>query len=271
MEKIDYYINELTTLFVAYAPKVLLALLTLLIGLWVIKSITRLTDKAMEKREVDVSLRNFLSSLVSIILKALLVLSVISMVGIETISFVAILAAAGFAIGMALQGSLGNFAGGVLILIFKPYKVGDYIEAQGFAGAVNSIQVFNTILKTPDNKTIIIPNGAMSSGPITNYSTEPTRRVDFVFGIGYGDDIQKAREIIDGIIKADSRILKEPEPAILVGELADSSVNFTVRVWANATDYWGIYFDMQEKVKLEFDKQGVSIPFPQTDVHVINQ
>jgi small conductance mechanosensitive channel len=190
------------------------------------------------------------------------------MVGIATTSFVAILGAAGLAIGLALQGSLANFAGGVLILLFKPFKVGDYIEAQGYSGTVNEIQIFNTILKSLDNKTIIIPNGNLSNDCITNYSTEPLRRVDFVFGIGYEDDIKKAKEVLLTIIKSDSRVLKEPEPFVSIGELGDSSVNFTVRVWCNKEAYWDVYFDMFEKVKLEFDKQGISIPFPQRDVHL---
>ena len=175
-------------------------------------------------------------------------------------------------VGLALQGSLGNFAGGVLILMFKPFKVGDVIDAQGFLGSVTGIQIFNTIIHTPDNKKIIIPNGALSSGPITNYSAEEKRRVDLLFGIGYGDDIKKAKVILSKIIAEDSRIVNDPaEPFIAVKELADSSVNIVVRVWANAGDYWGIYFDMQEKVKLTFDKENISIPFPQRDVHMFQE
>ena len=191
-----------------------------------------------------------------------------SLVGIPMTSFIAILGAAGLAVGLALSGTLQNFAGGVMLLIFKPFNVGDFIEAQGFMGVVREIQIFNTILKTPDNKTIIIPNGGLSTGPMTNFSTEPTRRVDFSFGIGYSDDIDKAKSIIDGLIKNDNRILADPEPFIAVGELADSSVNFTVRVWVISEDYWGVHFDMIESVKKAFDKGGVSIPFPQTDVHL---
>jgi small conductance mechanosensitive channel len=225
----------------------------------------------MEKREVDATVRQFLISLLSMTLKIVLVIAVISMIGVEMTSFVAILAAAGFAIGMALSGTLQNFAGGVMLIIFKPFKAGDFIEAQGFMGTVKEIQIFNTILKTPDNKTIIIPNGGLSTGSMTNFSTEPLRRVDFSFGIGYGDDIDKAKGIINGLIKADSRILADPAPFVAVGELADSSVNFVVRVWADSGDYWGIFFDLTEKVKKAFDKEGVSIPFPQTDVHVYNE
>lgn len=252
-------------------PNLLLAIVVLIIGLWIIKLITKASAKAMDRATIDDSLKRFLSSLIGIGLKILLLISIASMLGIATTSFVAVLGAAGLAVGLALQGSLANFAGGVLIILFKPYKVGDFIDAQGHMGSVDSIQIFNTILKTPDNKTIIIPNGSISNGSITNFSTEERRRVDMTFGIGYGDDIKKAKQILTDLTKQDERILSDPEPMIVVSELADSSVNFTVRAWGKTSDYWGIYFDMQEKVKLEFDKQGVSIPFPQTDVHVFQQ
>ena len=193
------------------------------------------------------------------------------MIGIETTSFIAVLGAAGLAIGLALQGSLSNFAGGVLVLMFRPYKVGDFIDAQGVMGTVHEIQIFNTILKTPDNKVIIVPNGAISNGIITNFSMEATRRVDFVFGIGYSDDIAKAKATIERLISEDGRALSDPEPQIVVSELADSSVNITTRVWVNASDYWGLFFDLTEKVKLTFDQEGISIPFPQRDVHVIQE
>ncbi len=266
---LDMYADYIIKLIVAWAPNLLLALVTLFIGLKIVNWVTSLVEKTMDKKNTDVSLRNFLKSLVNIILKLLLVLSVISMVGVETTSFVAILAAAGFAIGMALQGSLSNFAGGVLILLFKPFKVGDVVEAQGFTGAVNSIQVFNTVMKTPDNKTIILPNGPLAASPITNFSTEDKRRVDFVFGIGYDDDIKKAKDLLLRIVNEDERILKDPEPFVAVSELADSSVNFVVRAWVNATDYWAVFFDTNEKVKNEMDAAGISIPFPQQDVHII--
>lgn len=271
MEQYQSYIDTAVALVIQYAPKVLLAIITLIIGLWIIKLIVKGMGKALDRSNVDESLKKFLGSLFGVILKILLLISVASMVGIETTSFVAIMGAAGLAVGLALQGSLANFAGGVLILLFKPFKVGDLIEAQGYIGSVSEIQIFNTILKTPDNKTIIIPNGGLSSGSITNFSTEPTRRVDMTFGIGYGDDIKKAKDTLHAIVNSDSRVLKDPIPMVVVSELADSSVNFAVRVWVNSADYWGLFFDMQEKVKLEFDKQGISIPFPQTDVHVFNQ
>jgi len=253
-----------------FGPGLLLAILTLVFGLWAIKIVSNVFTKGMEKSKVELSLQKFLTSLVSILLKVLLLISVASMVGIATTSFVAILGAAGLAIGLALQGTLANFAGGVLILFFKPYKIGDFIDAQGISGTVKEIQVFNTVLTTPDNKTIVVPNGVMSNGIITNMSTQPTRRVDMSFGIGYGDDIQKAKDVLRKLIESDERILKTPEPLVAVSQLADSSVNFAVRVWCNTGDYWGIFYDMQERVKIAFDKENLSIPFPQQDVHIVN-
>ena len=262
------YIDTAVELAMVWGPQLLLAIIVLIVGLWIINRVVRLVAAGLERGKTDETLAKFLTSLTSIILKALLLISVAGMVGIETTSFIAILGAAGLAIGLALQGSLGNFAGGVLILLFRPYKVGDFIDAQGVAGTVKEIQIFNTIITTPDNKRIIIPNGAISNGIITNVSAEPTRRVDFVFGIGYDDDIAKTKQTLVGILTGDSRIKADPEPFVVVSEMADSSVNFTVRVWVDAGDYWGVYFDTMEAVKLAFDREGISIPFPQTDVHV---
>ena len=270
MDGLTVYMDQAVGLLVDYGPNVLLALLTLFIGLWLIKLLGKGITKAMDKASLEISLKKFLLSLVSILLKVLLVISVVSMLGVEMTSFIALLGAAGLAVGLALQGSLANFAGGVLILLFKPFKVGDFIDAQGYMGTVHAIQVFNTILKTPDNKTIFIPNGNLSNGSLTNFTTEDTRRVDLLFGIGYGDDLKKAKEILMDLIKQDSRIMSDPEPLVVVSELGDSSVNLTVRVWVKASDYWGVYFAMQENVKLTFDAQGISIPFPQRDVHVHN-
>lgn len=264
-------INQLTEILVNYGPKFVMAILTLIIGLWVIRMIVKSVNKMMIKKEVDESLRPFLRTMLSIILKLLLVISVMSMVGIAMTSFIAIIGAVGLAVGLALSGTLQNFAGGVMILLFKPFQVGDFIDAQGYSGSVTAIQIFNTFLLTPDNKTIIIPNGGLSTGAMVNYSTQPTRRVDFTFGIGYEDDIDKAREQIQKLIEADKRIFTDPAPFIGVSELADSSVNFAVRVWADAGDYWGIFFDMTELVKKTFDKENISIPYPQTDVHLIKQ
>ena len=268
MEEVTNYTDKALELVWLYGPKVLLALITLLIGLWIIGIITRGMGKMMDKRNVDPSLAPFLKSLIGTLLKVMLFVSVIGMVGVEATSFVAIIGAAGLAVGLALQGTLQNFAGGVMILLFKPFKVGDVIDAAGYIGSVSAIQIFNTILKTPDNKTIIIPNGTLANTSMTNYSTEPRRRVDWTIGIGYGDSTQKAREAITELINADDRILKDPEPFIAVSELADSSVNFAVRVWVEGADYWGVFFDMNENVYNKFNELGLNIPFPQMDVHV---
>jgi small conductance mechanosensitive channel len=268
MESVNTFWEKINDVVIAFGPRLIGAIITLIIGWWIIKIIQRSMRKSFEKREMEPSLRGFLNSMIGILLKVLLLISVIGMIGVQMTSFIAILGAVGLAVGMALSGTLQNFAGGVIILLFKPFKVGDYIEAQGHSGSVNEIQIFNTILKTPDNKTIIIPNGGLSNSSMTNYSTEPRRRVDFVFGIGYGDDVDKARSVIRKLIDDDERILKDPEPFIAVSELADSSVNLVVRVWAEASNYWGIYFDMHEKVYKSFDKEGLNIPFPQMDVHM---
>jgi len=264
----DEIITLVKTYAVDFGIKLAGALGALIIGLWIIKALINGLGKIMKKRNVDDSLQPFLRSMLGAVLKVLLFISVLGMMGIEMTSFVAILGAAGLAVGMALSGTLQNFAGGVMILIFKPFKVGDVITAQGYTGSVHEIQIFNTILKTPDNKHIIIPNGGLSSGSMVNFSKEETRRVDWTFGIGYGDDVDKAREVLLNLIKADSRIKNDPEPFIAVSELADSSVNFAVRVWVDAGDYWGVYFQMNEQVYKTFDKEGLNIPYPQMDVHV---
>jgi len=263
------YVETLINLFVVWGPKLAGAILALIIGLWLANMITGGLSRRMEKSEVDPSLRPFLKSLVSTLLKVLVVVSVLGMVGIQMTSFIAILGAAGLAVGMALSGTLQNFAGGVMILIFKPFKVGDFIEAQGYAGTVNAIQIFNTILKTPDNKTIIIPNGGLSTASMVNYSTEPTRRVDWTFGIAYGDDIDKAKEVLRSLLAMNESVLKDPAPFVELGELADSSVNFTVRAWVNAADYWTVHFYMLDMVYRRFAEEGLNIPFPQMDVHVV--
>ena len=268
METLQSTSEKLYDIVLNYGPRLLGALLTLIIGMWVISIIRKIISKRFEKKEMEPSLRGFLNSMIGILLKVLLWITVIGMMGVEMTSFIAIIGAVGFAIGMALSGTMQNFAGGVMILLFKPFKSGDFIDAQGYSGTVNEIQIFNTILKTPDNKTVIIPNGGLSTGAMVNFSTEPRRRVDFVFGIGYGDDVDKAKEVLMSLINADSRILKDPEPFVAVKELANSSVNLVVRVWAEAANYWGIYFDLTENVYKTFDKEGLNIPFPQMDVHV---
>lgn len=268
MENIEKYQDMAVEYALLYAPKLILAIVTLVVGFWIIKCIVGAMQKALNLSKVEETLSVFLGKLVGTILKILLLLSVAGMVGIETTSFIAIFGAAGLAVGLALQGSLANFAGGVLILLFKPYRIGDFIEAQGFMGTVKEIQIFNTILHTGDRKTVIIPNGPMSGGSITNFSTSATRRVDMVFGIGYDDDLKKAKDVLNRLVDEEDRVLKEEARTIVVSELGDSSVNFTVRVFVNAADYWGVYFDMQEKVKLTFDAEGLSIPYPQQDVHM---
>jgi len=255
----------------AYSPKVIGALVVLIIGLWVIKLISKGFGRMMKKKDTDPSLQGFLRSMVSIILKVLLFISVMGMVGIQATSFIAIIGAAGLAVGLALQGTLQNFAGGVIILLFKPYKVGDFVDGAGHMGTVKEIKIFTTILNTPDNKLIIIPNAQLSNSSLTNFSAMETRRVDFTFGIGYGDDYDKAKKLLLDLINADERILKDPEPFIALSELADSSVNIVVRVWAKGADYWGIYFDMNEKVYKNFTGAGLNIPFPQMDVHLIKE
>lgn len=272
MEDLTVITQKVYELAAAYLPKLALALVTLIVGFWIIGKVVSLVRNAMIKRGGDPTLQNFLGSLVSILLKVVLLISVAGMIGVQTTSFVAILGAAGLAVGLALQGSLANFAGGVLLLLFRPFKVGDFVEMQGHTGVVNSIQIFNTVLKSLDNKTIILANGPVAGGAIVNYSTEEKRRVDFTFGIGYSDDIDKAKAVLAKLIDNDKRIINEPAaPFVAVSELADSSVNFVVRVWCNAADYWGIYFDMQENVKKAFDAENISIPFPQTDVHLFKE
>ncbi|MEP4533419.1 MAG: mechanosensitive ion channel domain-containing protein [Cyclobacteriaceae bacterium] len=254
-----------------YGPDFITALITLLVGLWIIGIITRTIRKVLTKKGFDPSLTPFLTTLVNILLKVMLFISVIGMVGVEMTSFVAILGAAGLAVGLSLQGTLQNFASGVMILIFKPFKVGDVIDAAGFLGSVKEIQIFNTIMATPDNRRIIIPNSAIAGNSLTNISAESTRRVDWTFGIGYGDDYDKAKATLLKYIEADERIMKDPAPFIALSALADSSVNIVVRVWVDPADYWGVFFDMNETVYKGFAEEGLNIPFPQMDVHVHNQ
>ncbi|PCM42948.1 mechanosensitive ion channel family protein [Marinobacter sp. ANT_B65] len=260
------YIDQAIELIMTYAPKVLLAIVTLIIGMWLINRLVRLLDSKLGKK--DPTLNKFLCGLVSAILKILLLISVASMVGIATTSFVAIIGAAGLAVGLALQGSLGNFAGGVLILMFKPFKVGDVIEAQGYLGSVIEISILYTIVNTFDNRRVVIPNGDLSNSSLTNLSAYETRRCDMSFGIGYNDDIDKAKSICKRLIEEDERALKDPAPLVVVGGLGESSVDLTVRVWAKSGDVWPFYWDMQERVKKAFDAEGISIPFPQRDIHM---
>ena len=258
-------------LLLQYGSQALLALVTLLVGWWVIGRITVGVHLLLEKRTVDRTLHGFIGALVGIGLKVLLVVSVAGMVGVETASFIALIGAAGLAVGLALQGSLGNFAGGMLIIILRPFRAGEYIEAQGVAGTVESIQIFHTILLSPDNKTIIVPNGSLSNGNVINYSRQPTRRVDLNIGIDYGDNVKQARDILLSLARADERVLKDPEPAVWLVSLGDNSVNLSLRMWAKTEDYWGVYWSIIELAKERFDEEGITIPFPQRTLHLVSQ
>lgn len=262
------YIEKLWTLILNFSPQILIALAILIIGLFLIRIITKLSRKMMTKNGVDLTLQKFLSNLVSWALKILLFVVIISKLGVETTSFAAILAAAGLAVGLALQGSLSNFAGGVLIMIFKPIKVGDLIEAQGELGVVKEIEIFTTKLTGLSNKEIIIPNGSLSNGNIINYTTEGTRRVDLTFGVGYDSNIKKTKEVLLHVLTSHSLVLKDPVPSVNVSELADSSVNFAVRPWCNTEDYWTVYFDITENAKEALDAAGIEIPYPHSvEIH----
>lgn len=249
-------------LLIVYGPKLVMAILIWIIGSWVIKLLVKGIKKALEKGDYDISLKKFLVNLVSWALKIVLIIVVLGTVGVETTSFAAILAAAGLAIGLALQGSLGNFAGGVLIMLFKPFKVGDLIEAQGETGVVKQIEIFTTKLTGLSNREIIIPNGALSNGNIINFTTEGTRRVDLTFGVGYDADIKQTKEVLMSVLTSHPKVLKEPAPTVNVSELADSSVNFAVRPWSKAEDYWAVYFDVTENTKIALDAAGIEIPYP---------
>ncbi len=249
-------------LLIIYAPKLIAAILIWIIGSWVIKMITKGMKKALDKGDYDISLKKFLLNLIGWLLKIVLIIVVLGTVGIETTSFAAILAAAGLAVGLALQGSLANFAGGVLIMIFKPIKVGDFIEAQGEAGTVKEIEIFTTKLTSPDNKEIIIPNGKLSNDNIVNYSALDMRRVDMVFGVGYDSDIKQTKELLMEQLTSHPLVLKDPAPLVRLTELADSSLNFNVRPWVKTPDYWGVYYDIMESSKNALDAAGIDIPYP---------
>ena len=268
---LDVFLTKMIDLGISVGSKILLAIVVFLVGRWIVRRLNKLLAKILEKRHVEASLSTFVKSLVNITLTLLLIIVVIGVLGIETSSFIALFASAGVAIGMALSGTLQNFAGGVMILLFKPFKVGDTIEAQGQTGTVREIKIFNTILATPDNKIIIIPNGGLSTGLMKNYSREATRRVDWEFGIAYGDDYTKAKAVIARLLDADGRVLKDPAYFIALTSLGESSVNIVVRAWVNAGDYWGVYFDMNEKVYKTFAEENLNIPFPQLDVHLLGK
>ncbi|MEQ9306891.1 MAG: mechanosensitive ion channel, partial [Marinoscillum sp.] len=268
LDKANHYSSIAIDYVMTYGPKVVLAIVTLIVGLWIIKLVTNSTRKAMTKKEFDPSLTPFLVTILSVALKVMLLISVVGMVGIEVTSFIAVLGAVGLAIGLALQGTLQNFAGGVVILLLRPFKVGDVLDAKGYVGTVREIHVFYTIISTFDKKTVYIPNGSLANSDMTNLSQENTRRNAWTFGIGYGDDVDKAKAVLKRLIDEDERILKDPEPFIAVESLGDSSVNIVVRAWSTASDLWPVHFDMNEKVFKEFTKEGLNIPFPQMDVHL---
>lgn len=263
----DTLLKKLISLGVDAGKSILLAIVIYIAGRFIINLINRLIRQMLERKNVDATIQSFLKSFVSILLNVLLIITVVSALGINTTSFAALLASFGVAAGMALSGNLQNLAGGLIILLFKPFKVGDFIEAQGTMGTVKEIQIIHTILQTVDNKEIYLPNGSLSSGSITNYSKMGTRRVDFTVSVEYGTDVEKVLNTLKTIAASDDRILKEPEPFCALSALADSSVNFTFRVWVNGTDYWPVYFEVNRKVYEEFNRQGIQFPFPQLQIH----
>ena len=265
MENILQKIYEIATI---YGIKVITALLILFFGRLIAKLVTKIVERLMERGKIDHTIVKFVGNLTYIALMAFVIIAALGQLGIQTASFIAVIGAAGLAIGLALQGSLANFAAGFLMIIFRPFKVGDFIEGGGVAGTVEEISIFTTILKTPDNKTVIVPNAKISGDNIVNWTAKGTRRVDLVMGIGYDDDIDKARQVINDVLAGEDRLLKDPAPLVAVVELADSSVNFVVRPWVKSGDYWDVYFNLTEKFKKAFDANGISIPFPQRDVHL---
>ena len=252
---------------VEWLVSITIAIAIVVIGRIVVKWIVKFVRKLMVRSDMDPILVNFASSITNAILLLFVIIAALDQIGVDTTSFIALIGAAGLAIGLALQGSMQNFAAGVMMIVFRPFKLGDFIEAGGVVGVVEEISIFSTKMKTGDNREIIVPNGQIYAGAITNYSARETRRIDMVFGIGYDDDMLKAKKIMEDILAAHELVLDEPAPAVAVAELADSSVNFNVRPWVNSADYWGVRSDLIEQIKLTFDKEGISIPYPQMDVH----
>lgn len=268
LDKISLITQQLINWGVDMGGRIIAALIVFLIGRFLIALLNRMVAKLLDKRKVEVSVKTFVKSLVKILLTILLIVAVVNKLGVETTSFAALLASAGVAIGMALSGNLQNFAGGLVILLFKPYKVGDWIEtSQGVSGTVKEIQIFHTILTTADNKLIYIPNGALSNGVVTNFSHQETRRVEWVVGVDYGEDFEKVQQIMMDILKADDRILPEPAPFVALHALDASSVNVVARVWVKSADYWGVYFDINKTIYATFNEKGINFPFPQLTVH----
>ncbi len=255
---------------VPWGIRIVMALVIFIIGRWVAKIAVRFMERMMEKANLDTMLTSFLGNILYTVLLLVVVIAALDQLGVQTTSLLAVFGAAGLAVGLALKDSLANFSSGVMLIIFRPFKVGDFIEAAGQAGVVEEVRIFSTVMKTGDNREIIIPNGHIYGGPIVNVSAKPTRRIDMVFGIGYDDDIRKAKQLIEEAFAADDRILRDPAPAVAMAELADSSVNFNVRPWVKSGDYWAVRSDLMERIKLSFDEHGISIPYPQQDVHMHN-
>ena len=253
---------------IPWAINIGLALLIFIVGRVVVKIINKVLQNLLSRAKIDTMLVDFIAAIANAVLLLFVIIAAVDQLGVDTTSLIALIGAAGLAVGLALQGSLQNFASGIMLIVFRPFKPGDFVEAGGTTGSVEQVSIFHTVLKTPDNREVIVPNGPIYSGTITNYSAKEERRVDMVFGIGYGDDIKKAKEIFWELLKADERILENPAPTVAVSELADSSVNFVVRPWVKTADYWAVKFDFTENIKLAFDAKGVSIPFPQMDVHM---
>lgn len=265
--EVDQLMHQLVSMGMEAGKSILLAIVIGIIGRYAIKLINKVVARMLERRQVEPTVQSFLKSFVNILLVVLLVIMVIGTLGVNTTSLAALLASAGLAVGMALSGNMQNLAGGLILLFFKPYKVGDFIEAQGVSGTVDAIQIFHTILTTPDNKVLFIPNGPLSSGTVINYSRNDIRRVDFTISVEYGTEIEKVKNVTLGLLEHDSRILKEPAPFIAIKEMASSSVDFTLRIWTKATDYWNVFFDTNERIYVEYNKQGIKFPFPQIQVH----
>lgn len=267
LDKVQNLIQQLTNWGISTGKQIIAALLIFLIGRLLISLINKLVAKVLARRHVDAGVQTFVKSFVNIMLTILLIVAIISKLGVDTTSFAALLASAGVAIGMALSGNLQNFAGGLIILLLRPFKVGDFIECQGVSGTVKEIQIFHTILTSPDNKVIYVPNGSLSSGTVINYSREATRRVDWTFTVEYGEDYEKVENVINKLIAADERILDTPAPFVNLIALADSSVNVVVRVWVKSENYWDVFFQMNKSVYATFNKEGINFPFPQLTIH----
>jgi small conductance mechanosensitive channel len=271
-EQLEQWLDPelVSTYLIPWGIRIALALAIFVIGRWIAKVLVRLAERMMGKARLDDMLVTFLGNILYTALLLVVVIAALDQLGIQTTSLLAVFGAAGLAIGLALKDSLANFSAGVMLIIFRPFKVGDLIEAAGITGVVEEVRIFNTLFRTGDNREIIVPNSHIYAGPIVNVSARPTRRIDMVFGIGYEDDIKKARQLIEDAFAADERILKDPAPSVTMAELADSSVNFNVRPWVKSEDYWAVRSDLMERIKLSFDENGISIPYPQQDVHMHN-